>query len=258
VLVVAPSPRLGATRILAFGDSITAGEVPVPGEFAVYPRFVMPDLSYPADLTSRLQRRYTDQGASRVDAFSLSATEQGCDVRPPLPTGSAIVVVNAGCLGAHANDFYTYSRMSADIAAYHPDVVLLLIGVNDLDIEVGPSSIDVALAGVSTLIATARQSNARVLVGNLLPMIPGRVNSQNAVLVTGFNERLSTVVNANGVTLVDLYSDIVQDVNDWISDEGLHPTAAGYDELSRVWFDSIQRMFESQPTTPTAMSVGRR
>jgi hypothetical protein len=80
VTVLPPAPRLTVSRILAFGDSITAGEVPAPGEFLQLQRFVMPDLSYPANLTTLLAQRYTAQGASRVWFRSLQAQ---FEVQPP-------------------------------------------------------------------------------------------------------------------------------------------------------------------------------
>jgi lysophospholipase L1-like esterase len=245
ITVSPPAPRLTASRILAFGDSITAGEVPVPGEFFVYPRFLMPDFSYPADLTSLLNQRYTAQGASRLDAFSVSGTTQNCDVRPPLSAGTSISVINAGCLGARATDSQTAVRLSGDLATYRPDVMLLLIGANDISVTIGPSSIDTAVSALVNLMMTAQLAGARVLVGNLLPMVAGRINSTNAGLVDAFNQRLAAVVPAS--SLVDLHRDIAQDTTDWISYDGLHPTAAGYQELANVWLSSLQMQFEVQP-----------
>jgi lysophospholipase L1-like esterase len=244
--VLPPAPRLTASRILAFGDSITAGEVPVPGEFLAPQRFIMPDLSYPADLTSLLKQRYTAQGASLVNAFSVSATAENCDVRPALPVGTSLTVINAGCLGAKATDSLTAPRLSADLATYQPDVVLLLIGANDISVTTGPSSVDAAISAVADLMRAARFAGARVLVGNLLPMVAGRVNSTNAPLVDQFNQRLATVVSPPD-SLVDLHGDIAQDTADWISYDGLHPTIAGYQEVANVWFRSLQSQFETQP-----------
>ena len=89
VTVTLPSPRLGVTTILAFGDSITEGEVPVAGEFFIRPQFVEPDHSYPANLTTLLAQRYTAQGASRVDAFTfiLSSDSNDCTPDERMTTG---------------------------------------------------------------------------------------------------------------------------------------------------------------------------
>src|SRR5579859_3609417 len=130
VSVALPSPRLGVTTILAFGDSITEGEVPVAGEFSVLsirPMFVEPNNAYPADLTILLGQRYTAQGASRVDAFTIGAlnTNDICTTDPPRPMTSGIVVINAGCLGEQAVSQATLSRLSDKIVKYRPDVLLL-------------------------------------------------------------------------------------------------------------------------------------
>jgi len=263
VSVVLPVPRLGVTTILAFGDSITEGEVPVADEFSVFnirPKFVEPDNSYPADLTALLAQRYTAQGASRVDAFTIGAGNANniCTTDPPRPMTSGIVVINAGCLGEQAGSPATLSRLNDTIMRYHPDVLLLLEGVNDLN---GAASIPRAVQGVQRLILAARSLEVRVLVGTLLPEIPGDLNAGSASLIVPFNSLLAPVATGAGATLVDLYGDIVTDVPDWISPyDGLHPTEAGYREMARIWFNSIKNAFESPSTSTLSHQVapGRR
>jgi lysophospholipase L1-like esterase len=242
VTVTLPPPRLAVTTILAFGDSITEGEVPVPGEFGIRRRFVEPEHSYPADLTALLGQRYTTQGASRVDAF--------CTDDPPSRATSRITVINAGCLGERADDPATLSRLNDKIVTYRPDVLLLLEGVNDLN---GAATIPRAAQGVRRLISAARGLGVRVMVGTLLPEIAGGVNAGAAYLIVPFNAQLVPVATSAGATVVDLYSDIAADVTDWISPyDGLHPTEAGYREMARVWFNSIKNAFElSSSSTAT-------
>jgi lysophospholipase L1-like esterase len=269
VSVILPLPRLGVTTILAFGDSITEGEVPMPGEFAlepagfvgsrfqlrIRPHVVEPDESYPADLTTMLAQRYTAQGASRIDAFTLGAgNTTDCTTDPPRPATSGIVVINAGCLGEQAEAATTLARLNNKIATYRPDVVLLLEGANDLDPLEPAASIAAGVQGVQTLISAARGLGARVLVGTLLPEIASDVNGGAASLIVPFNNQLVPVAASTGATVVDLYSDIVTDVTDWIAYDGLHPTVAGYQEMARVWFNSVRSSFE-QPST-SALTKG--
>jgi GDSL-like lipase/acylhydrolase family protein/HYR domain-containing protein len=265
VTVTLPPPRLGVTRILAFGDSITMGEVPLAGgfpaaiAFRVRPRNVEPDRSYPADLTTSLAQRYTAQGASRVDAFAVNLSDDShldCDLNPA-PTTSGIVVIIAGCLGAHATYPETLKRLNKKIGTYHPDVMLLLIGVNDLDPRNPDASISAALQGVQALIACARANSIQVIVGTLLPEIAGDYRAGAVNLIVPFNIQLVPVATNAGARVVDLYSDIVMDVTDWIADDGLHPTEAGYQEMARVWFNNIQGAFDLPPssTLPTRSGV---
>ena len=250
--VVLPPPRLGVTRILAFGDSITEGEVPAPGEFStkastftVRPRYVEPNQSYPADLTTLLSSRYLAQGAVRVDSFTfiLGSDSNDCTPDPPTPATSGIVVINAGCLGAEANDPTTLRRLMDKIGTYHPDVLLLHIGVNDLDLTSPAASISRGVQGVQTLIAAAH--GIPVMVGTLLPQIAGDLtHGGTPELIPPFNAQLVPAATNAGARIVDLYSDIAMDVTDWISPyDGLHPTEAGYQEMARVWFTSIQNAF---------------
>jgi lysophospholipase L1-like esterase len=253
VSVILPSPRLGVRTILAFGDSITEGEVRVPGELRVRPHFVEPDRSYPADLTALLAQRYAAQGASRIDAFTLRADNSTiCMTDPPPPTTSGIVVINAGCLGERAGDPMTLARLEDKIVTYHPDVLLLLEGVNDLN---GAETIPGAVQSVQRLTTFARGAGVRVLVGTLLPEIAGDPDGNAASLIVPFNSLLVPAVTSAGATVVDLYSDFVTDVSDWISPyDGLHPTEAGYQEMARVWFNSIKTLFEV-PSTSTVTKV---
>jgi lysophospholipase L1-like esterase len=262
--VTLPSPRLGVTRILAFGDSITMGEVPVQGEFPdaiafrVRPEYVEPDRSYPADLTTLLDQRYSAQRASRVDAFTVNLSDdsnQDCNPNPAAGTTSDIVVINAGCLGAGANDPMTLNRLKNKIAAYQPDALLLLIGVNDLDPTSPGVSISAGVQGVQTLIAYALSKSVRVMVATLLPEIAGDYNAGAVNLIVPFNAQLMPVATNAGAHVVDLYSDIATDVTDWIGYDGLHPTEAGYQEMARVWFTSIRTAFELPPSSTVTTSA---
>jgi lysophospholipase L1-like esterase len=207
-----------------------------------------------------LAQRYTAQGASRVDAFTINLSDDSdldCDPNPA-PTTSGIVVINAGCLGAAAYDSKVLDRLKNKIAAYQPDVLLLLlIGVNDLNATSPDTSIIAGVQGVQTLIAYARSKSVQVMVGTLLPEIAGDYRAGAVNLIVPFNIQLVPVATNAGARVVDLYSDIVMDVTDWIADDGLHPTEAGYQEMARVWFNNIQGAFDLplSSTLPTRIGV---
>ena len=74
-------------------------------------------------------------------------------------------------------------------------------------------------------------------------------------LVPDFNARLTVEAEFRGLSLVNLYQDFAGNVSAWISADGLHPTAAGYDEMSKVWFDAIERRFEAPATAAPAISA---
>jgi len=261
---VVNSPTLRKTRILAFGDSVTEGEVPVYGEFgttSIRPYFVELPKSYPADLVTLLANRYTAQGATRIDALMVRADNStDCGTNPSISTTSQIVVINAGCLGERATDPATTDRLTNKLSFYKPDLVLLLEGVNDIN---NSTSIDAAVGGVVNLIGVIRNQSkvTPVMVGTLLPEIPGLRNAGNAALIPQFNSALIPRATAAGAQVVDLYGDIALNLNGWISPyDGLHPTEDGYGEIASVWFKAIQQQYENtgNVTTTTTSAIRRR
>ena len=69
VTVTAPTPRLQRTRFLAFGDSLTAGEITMPsnaparGDEPNYRLIIVPSLAYPTVLATMLRSRYGSQSS---------------------------------------------------------------------------------------------------------------------------------------------------------------------------------------------------
>ena len=104
VTVNVTAPRLSRTRFLAFGDSVTAGEITVPslaptGAGQNYKFIIVPSASYPSQLLQMLRARYTDQT-------------------------SQLQVVNSGVPGEWAQDGAL--RLPGVMSSVRPEAVLLL------------------------------------------------------------------------------------------------------------------------------------
>ncbi len=52
------------------------------------------------------------------------------------------------------------------------------------------------------------------------------------------------VAEQEGVTLVDLYTLMLPDVQRYIGVDGLHPNEAGYAQIADLFFQAIQATFE--------------
>lgn len=130
-----------------------------------------------------------------------------------------------------------------------PDVVLLLIGINDL-IE-NRNTPEVTLLRMGRLLDELAEyaPDARILVGNLIPnasdnpvmgYAPSQtyVNSEDKVLE--FNRGLGGVIGskkAQGIKVecVDLHSRLTRgDLAD-----GIHPNKEGYDKMASAWFEAL-------------------
>lgn len=207
-------PTLARTRFLAFGDSITAGEVtaPVVGG-GISKMVVVPAASYPSNLLSQLSARYSTQVAS------LRVVNSGVPAESVI-SGSA--------------------RFPKALTADLPDVVLIMEGVNGIS-TLGP---EVSTEHVRSMVETAKGWGVRVFVGSMVPTIPGRQRSQVAADLEAYNARLRRMAAEEGATFVDLYTPLVPEVLSVIGIDGLHPTEAGYRRLAQIYFDAIRTSLE--------------
>jgi lysophospholipase L1-like esterase len=212
-VTVAGPPRLRASRIMAFGDSLTDGQTILSND--PYDLSAPPGVSYPAQLQQLLSARYT---------------------------GQTITVVNAGLPGEQASK--ALPRFAATFASVAPEVVVLQEGYNDYrqaDNEV--TGIANAVAGISQLAREARQRGARVFICTLAPGRPGRIQIQTSVLEYT-NDRLREVARAEGAVLVDLYAALLPDVLANVSIDGLHLTPQGYRRVAETVFAAIRADLE--------------
>lgn len=219
------SPTLSRTRFLAFGDSLTAGEVTVPagvlpglpGTGVLNPpsrrMVVVPSASYPAQLVAMLQGRYARQ---------------------------AVSVTNAGVPGEYS--FQGVARFPDTFTAAAPEVVLLLHGVNDLPF----GNTDLPTGSLQILTADAKRRGAMVFLSTLLPGKPGGRNTPNVALMEELNARIKTIAATEGAVLVDLYAQLLPEASTIIGPDGLHPTEVGYKRMADIFYAVIQANLEVQ------------
>lgn len=215
------TPTLSRTRFLAFGDSITAGEItapvgagPIPSAAApILKQVLVPAASYPTLLQSQLVARYPAQA-------------------------SAITVINAGRSQETAQ--IGVNRLPI-VLADNPqaEVLLLLQGVNGLFIA-GP---DLTADFVRDMVVMAK-NRVCVFVGSMTPTLPGRRNSQVVFELEKLNSNLRTMAVVEGAIFVDLYTPMLPEAATLIGIDGLHPTEAGYRRIAEIFFAAVQANLE--------------
>ena len=204
--ILKPSPF--TMTIVAFGDSITEGQNgdPPPGLCGQLLCVDVPH-AYPTVLNSKLDIGY--------------------------PQGT-ITVVNAG-LGAEPAIGAGEARLPGVLAAYHPDVLLLLHGTNDLLSQRTPTEISTALAN---MIRTARAAGVTyIFVGTLLPQRAGGTPPRGTAgaLVVPTNNAIRPMVASEGAILVDTYAPFAGQETTYLGNDGLHVTPLGNQTLAQ-WF----------------------
>jgi lysophospholipase L1-like esterase len=224
VTVIVEPPRLTRTKFLAFGDSLTIGEVTVPVSgttSAGYPNFVLSvatEAAYPTKLQTLLRSRYSAQSSS-------------------------IEVVNEGKPGEWAQDGQW--RLPGLLASTRVEVVIILEGYNDIG-TYRDSDIRAAANAVDRMAKEARNRGARVVLGTLPPPRPGGTKSVPTQIVTNYNDRIRTIAAGERALLVDLYADMITDVARYIGVDGLHPTEAGYERMAELFLAAIRADMEAR------------
>lgn len=219
-VTVSRVPTLSVTKFMAFGDSITAGEVTFPtGEAAETGRklVVVPTASYPAVLRSLLAERYSEQASS-------------------------IVLTNEGVPGEPAQGSATLARLTSLLSSQHPEVVLLMEGYNGIG---DPTQLAATAKAVDRMAAEARGRGARVFLATLAPSRPG-FRAIPLSSIQAFNDLLRDVARGEQAVLVDVYSALLPDVNNSIGADGLHPTESGYRKIAETFFTAIREHLEAR------------
>jgi len=215
VTVTAP-PKISLTRFLAFGDSMTAGEVDAPN--TVRGLAVHPELSYPTDLRNKLVSRYTTQN---------------------------IVVSNAGQSGETVVNDNAPRRLSRILAGGQYDVVLVMEGANDIASR-DSRDITAAVNGLRSMVVDARNRGLRPFLGTLPPE-----TGLARTLIEPFNAQLKSMAAVENVPVADVFAAFNGDLS-LLGNDGLHPTAAGYQKIADTFFDAIKQNLEPQPTSNPA------
>lgn len=221
-VTVARIPQLSRTRFLAFGDSITAGEVTFPigslrpgGELSTR-LVVVPSAAYPTILAKLLQARYTAQEDS-------------------------IIVANYGLGGEKAIN--ARDRFLAALNTVRPEAVLLMEGHNDVS-----GGQDGAASGAANEIRImadqARSRGMRVFIATLVPPRPNGNRTIGQIYIEDYNNRMRVVASQTGSVLVDVYAALLPGVTTYVGVDGLHPTEAGYAKIAETFFTAIQNTLE--------------
>jgi len=204
-------PSIPYTRFLAFGDSITAGEISLNATLLL----VDPSQAYPTDLAGLLHGRYPNQDITMVnDGISGETAVEGKD------------------------------RISGAIIRNNAQVLLLLEGVNDLQ-DHHEDGINDLIEALKYDIRDCARRGCTVFVSTLLPQKDGfRAGAKDLIEPT--NSKIRDLAAREGATLVDSWQVFHGKEATLIGQDGLHPTPEGYQVLAQAFFDSIQAHLEQK------------
>lgn len=214
---------LGATRFMAFGDSITWGETSsFDGGFLFDP---VPGTEYPTQVDNQLESAFPSQ--------DFTVSNRG------LPGEWAVQAVSSG-------------RFAQQMAALRPQGLLLLEGINDLNND---QSTGATVAALQQMVELARLYNTTVFIGTMFqtcasthPMT-GQMRPNSAARITGFNSAIRTMAaGRQNVHVVDLYPVFGNNCGPnggvaLLGGDGLHPNPSGYSIIATAFANALRSVF---------------
>jgi lysophospholipase L1-like esterase len=221
---IVPSPQaVGATRFIAFGDSITCGVISLPA-FSLLPVHCdIAEYGYPERLLTML----VTYNSSQV----FTVRKRG---EPGETAASGIARLTSELTELAGPSVPVNSR---------PQALLLLEGINDMG-GLGISATRAA-SSVAQMVQIARVYNLTVLVATMYQTYPSARGDNASDKIVPFNTELRRLVDGlQNVRVVDLYASFGTNASGtYVGSDGLHPTPAGYDRMAQKFHAEILAQF---------------
>jgi lysophospholipase L1-like esterase len=208
--------------ILAFGDSITAGWTNCffdeddgkrgcdfgDGGYPSYRGQPPPD----SRLQERLRARYPSQAA-------------------------VITVENRGEAGEWTADGL---RRLPPLLTAAQDLVIIMEGMNDASAEI---PVSVVSRNLRDMVRAAKQAGKWVILSTVTPVV-AHVQNPDPALIAAYNAEIVRIAADERVILADLHA-VVGEQAGYLSDDGMHPSNAGYRRMAEYLFALISQNFET-------------
>ena len=128
-------------------------------------------------------------------------------------------------------------RFHQDVIALQPKVVVILAGTNDIAGNTGPMTLEETEANIAAMAEMAMANHVRVVLCSVLPAYdyPWQPGLTPAPKIDAINEWMKKYAAEHGHIYVDYHS-AMKDARDGLpanlSQDGVHPTQAGYDVMA--------------------------
>ena len=145
-------------------------------------------------------------------------------------------------------------RFRQDVIALHPKVLVVLAGTNDIAGVTGPETDDEIEANYATMADLATAHHIRIVFASLLPVNNYTEEAKESYALRpsrrllAINAWLKNFCAKNGFIYLDYYSAMVDAqgmLQRNLSDEGLHPNAAGYKVMAPLAEKAIAESLRS-------------
>ena len=144
-------------------------------------------------------------------------------------------------------------RFRQDVINLKPDIVVILAGTNDIAENTGPISLEDVLGNIISMVQLAEVNKIKVIISSVLPAydFPWHPGLQPAEKIVKLNSMIKSYCKENNIVYVDYYSSMVDDrkgLDSKYTNDGVHPTLAGYKIMDRLIEKAITKVLRSNKT----------
>lgn len=179
-------------------------------------------------------------GEQRIVFMGDSITEFWGTVYPEYFEGKPYI--NRGISGQTTPQMLI--RFRADVIALKPAVVVILAGGNDIAGNTGPSTPDMIIDNIISMVELAKANHIKVILSSLTPAydFPWKPNQNPAEKIITLNNMLKDYAIANDIIYLDYHSAMVDErkgLKTAYSDDGVHPNKKGYQIMAPLADEAI-------------------
>ena len=140
-------------------------------------------------------------------------------------------------------------RFRQDVIDLHPELVVILAGINDIAENTGPITLDEILKNIISMTELARANQIKVVLCSVLPAnrFQWRPSIKPADKVIELNKKISDYADKSNLIYVNYYSDMVDDqkgLRKEFGEDGVHPNAKGYDLMEAILLREMTKVLE--------------
>jgi len=142
-------------------------------------------------------------------------------------------------------------RFQQDVISLKPALVVILAGINDIAENTGPITVENIFKNIVYMATAAKQNKIKVVLSSVLPAydFPWRPGLQPANKIIRLNAMIEAYCRANKIVYLDYYSSMVDErkgLNNKYSDDGVHPTIAGYKIMEPLIEKAVKKALSLQ------------
>lgn len=157
------------------------------------------------------------------------------------PSFGTLPIDNKGISGDQTSK--AISRFEADVITQSPQILVMLIGTNDLG---KGHPIDEITHNIEHMVSRAVSKNIKVVLCSLLPTRGEYAKSHNALDLKAINRNLDNISKTYCTDYVDFYSQLVDEnglFSSTFTSDGIHPNQTGYMKMSEILFPYLMQNY---------------